>query len=55
MTYIYFCPKCEGELQESEIGVGGDQTIPVVECNKCDFYTDVDTFIQYIDYYDEKL
>ena len=51
----YFCPKCEGELQETEIGVGGDQTIPAVECNKCDFYTDADTFIQYIDYYDEKL
>ena len=49
---IYECPKgnCEGELEEIQIGVGGDETIPGVMCNTCEFYTDVDGFQEYIEY-----
>ena len=43
------CPKCGAELKESYIGVNGDQTIPAVECTKCDFYRSLDTFREYLD------
>ena len=47
----YFCPECSSELQETEIGVGGDKTIPAVECSssKCDFYKSLDLYVEYLD------
>ena len=49
MTTKYFCPECSSQLQESEIGVGGDQTIPAVECTKRDFYKSIDMYVEYLD------
>ncbi len=43
------CPECESKLKESYIGVGGDQTIPALECAKCGFYKSVDEFKEYMD------
>ena len=48
MTTKYFCPECSSELQESEIGVGGDETIPAIECDQCGFYKSVDLYIEYL-------
>ena len=45
----YFCPKCSYELYETEIGVGGDQTIPGVACSECDFYKSLDLYVEYLD------
>ena len=45
----HFCPECSNELHETEIGVGGDQTIPGVEGTKCDFYKSLDMYVEYLD------
>ena len=45
----HFCPECSNELHETEIGVGGDQTIPGVECTKCDFYKSLGMYVEYLD------
>ena len=45
----YFCPKCSSEVKETQIGVGGEQTIPGVEWTKCDFYKSLDLYVEYVD------
>ena len=45
----HFCPECSNELHETEIGVGGDQTIPALECNRCSFWKSLDMYVEYLD------
>ena len=48
---VYYCPKadCNGKLRETEILLYGDETTPSVECNRCNFYTTIDIFGEYLD------
>ena len=47
----YYCPwpECDGELEEIQIGTGGDETVPGVMCYKCSFYKSITDYQEYID------